>query len=52
MTIIAFFSAGDEVGQSGLVYHLPWMHKSIQVPVLVTDLDPQASLASRFLNTA
>lgn len=51
MTIIAFFNASGGVGQTSLVYHLAWMYESIQVPVLVADLDPQANLTSRFLNT-
>lgn len=51
MTIIAFFNASGGIGQTSLVYHLAWMYESIQVPVLVADLDPQANLTSRFLNT-
>lgn len=51
MTIIAFFNVSGGIGQTSLVYHLAWMYESIQVPVLVADLDPQANLTSRFLNT-
>ena len=51
MTIIAFFNASGGIGQTSLVYHLAWMYESIQVPVLVADLDPQANLTSRFLDT-
>ena len=51
MTIIAFFNASGGLGQTSLVYHLAWMYESIQVPVLVADLDPQAKLTSRFLDT-
>ena len=51
MTIIAFFNATGGVGQTGLVYHLAWMYESLQVPVLVADLDPQANLTRRFLDT-
>lgn len=51
MTIIAFFNASCGVGQTSFVYHLAWMYESLQVPVLVADLDPQANLTSRFLDT-
>lgn len=43
MTIVVFFNASDGVGRASLMCHLAWMYESLQVPVLVADLDPQAN---------
>ena len=52
MVIIAFFNAGGGVGQTSLIYHLAWIYESLQMPVVVADLDPQAKLTSKFFETA
>lgn len=51
MRIIAFPSVSRGAGQSSLIFHLAWMYADLGVPVAVVDLDPQARLTSKFLDT-
>lgn len=48
--VIAFFNNKGGVGKTSLVYHLAWMYADLGVPVLASDLDPQANLTAMFLD--
>ncbi|MDW8130629.1 MAG: ATP-binding protein [Bryobacterales bacterium] len=43
--VIAFFNKSG-VGKTPLVCHLAWMYAHLDVPVVATDLDPQANLTA------
>jgi chromosome partitioning protein len=48
--VIAFFNNKGGVGKTSLVYHLAWMYSDLDIPVVATDLDPQANLTAAFLS--
>lgn len=48
--VIAFFNNKGGVGKTSLVYHLAWKYADMSVPVVATDLDPQANLSAAFLD--
>lgn len=48
--VLAFFNNKAGVGTTSLVYHVAWMMSELDLPVLVVDLDPQASLTTAFLD--
>jgi chromosome partitioning protein len=50
MKTIVPFNNKSGVGKTTLVYHLPHMFSRIGYPTLAVDLDPQANLASAFLD--
>ena len=48
--VITFFNNKGGVGKTSLVYHLAWMFRRMDRPVLVADLDPQANLTAAFFD--
>ena len=48
--VLTFFNNKAGVGTTSLVYHVAWMMSELDLPVLVVDLDPQASLTAAFLD--
>lgn len=48
--VLTFFNNKGGIGTTSLIYHVAWMLAELDCPVLVADLDPQASLTEAFLD--
>ena len=48
--VLTFFNNKGGVGKTSLLYHLSWMYADLGLNVIAADLDPQANLASMFLD--